>query len=114
MASALPVVRGSLEYLGKRREQIRYAEYELMGLPIGSGIVESANKLLVEERLKGSGMHWARQNVNPMLALRAVAFNDRWAGAMPRRGGTAGGGGSPRPPPPGGMPAPLPTNTHSR
>jgi hypothetical protein len=25
---------------------------------------------VVEARLKGSGMHWARANVNPMLALR--------------------------------------------
>ncbi|MDQ3929193.1 MAG: UPF0236 family protein [Chloroflexota bacterium] len=81
---AKAVVRASLEYLHKRREQIRYAEYELLGLPIGSGAVESANKLLVEERLKGSGMHWARHNVNPMLALRSIAFNDRWEEAWPQ------------------------------
>lgn len=81
---AWAVVGGSLEYLQKRREQIRYAEYELLGLPIGSGVVESANKLLVEERLKGSGMHWARHNVNPMLALRTIAFNDRWEEAWPQ------------------------------
>lgn len=81
---ARAVVGGSLEYLQKRREQIGYAEFELMGLPIGSGIVESANKLLVEERLKGAGMHWARHNINPMLALRTVAFNDRWAEAWPQ------------------------------
>ncbi len=81
---AQTVVAASLEYLGKRQEQIRYAEFELLGLPIGSGIVESANKLLVEGRLKGSGMHWARHNVNPMLALRTIAFNDRWEEAWPQ------------------------------
>ncbi len=48
------VVGSSLGYLQKREEQIRYAELELQGVPIGSGIVESANKLLVEERLSGS------------------------------------------------------------
>lgn len=78
---AQTVVQASMEYLQRRSEQIRYAEYELLGLPLGSGVVESANKLLVEERLKGSGMHWARQNVTPMLALRTVAFNDRWEAA---------------------------------
>jgi hypothetical protein len=36
------------------------------GWPIGSGSVESANKLVVEARLKGAGMRWERQNVNPM------------------------------------------------
>jgi hypothetical protein len=60
-----------LAYLEKRRSQISYAQFVEAGYPIGSGLVESANKLVVEERLKGSGMHWARLNVNPMLALRA-------------------------------------------
>ncbi len=67
-----------LEYLEKRRDQIRYAEFLAAGLPIGSGIVESANKLVVEARLKGAGMHWAREHVNPMVALRNVVCSDRW------------------------------------
>jgi hypothetical protein len=40
--------------------------------------VESANKLVVEERMKGPGMHWAEGNVNPMLALRNAICSDRW------------------------------------
>jgi hypothetical protein len=75
---ALEVVSGSLEYLEKRQEQIRYAEFQAKGYPIGSGAVESANKLVVEERLKGAGMHWARVQVNPMVALRTIACSDRW------------------------------------
>ena len=74
----LKVVTGSLEYLHKRREQIRYAEFLAAGYPIGSGAVESANKLVVEARLKGSGMHWADEQVDPMLALRNVVCSDRW------------------------------------
>jgi len=74
----LKVVLGSLAYLEKRREQIRYAEFLAAGYPIGSGVVESANKLVVEARLKGSGMHWADEQVNPMLALRNVVCSDRW------------------------------------
>lgn len=83
-SEALEVVRVSLEYLEKRREQIRYAEFLAAGLPIGSGIVESANKLVVEARLKGSGMHWHRRNVDPMVALRNVACSDRWEEAWPQ------------------------------
>ncbi len=74
---------GTLQYLGKRREQIEYARFLALGYPIGSGSVESANKLVVENRLKGSGMHWARANVNPMVALRGVACSDRWAEGWP-------------------------------
>jgi hypothetical protein len=83
-AEALEVVTTGLEYLEKRREMIRYAEFASAGLPIGSGIVESANKLVVEARLKGSGMHWARGNVDPMVALRNVACSDRWEEAWPQ------------------------------
>ena len=72
-----------LTYLEKRRTQIAYAEFVAAGYPIGSGMVESANKLVVEARLKGSGMHWARANVNPMLALRTAACSGRWKQVWP-------------------------------
>ena len=81
---AAKTVKGSLEYLEKRREQIRYAEFQANGYPIGSGAVESANKLLVEARLKGSGMHWAREHVNPMVALRTVICSGRWGEVWPQ------------------------------
>jgi hypothetical protein len=72
-------VSKSLAYLARRFDQIQYAAFLAAGLPIGSGIVESANKLVVEARLKGAGMHWARANVDPMLALRNAECSDRWA-----------------------------------
>lgn len=81
---ALKVVSGSLEYLEKRKDQIRYAEFLAAGYPIGSGMVESANKLVVEVRLKGAGMHWARMNVDPMVALRTIHCNGRWKEAWPQ------------------------------
>lgn len=81
---ALKAVRSSLEYLEKRRDQIRYAEFQALGYPIGSGAVESANKLVVEARLKGSGMHWAREHVNPMVALRNIICSGRWEEAWPQ------------------------------
>jgi hypothetical protein len=82
-AEPAAVIAASLAYLRSRREQITYAQFQAQGLPIGSGIVESANKLLVEARLKGAGMHWARPHVNPMLALRAIVANDRWSESWP-------------------------------
>jgi hypothetical protein len=73
-----PKVRENLEYLRKRKEQMDYAGHREAGCPIASGCVESANKLVVEARLKGPGMHWARRNVNPMLALRNGECSGRW------------------------------------
>ena len=82
-AGAARVRDETLQYLEKRRGQIAYAQFLEMGYPIGSGCVESANKLVVENRLKGSGMHWARANVNPMLALRGMSCSDRWGEGWP-------------------------------
>ena len=74
----------ALAYLEKREAHMQYPTFQAAGLPIGDGAVESANKLVVEARLKGSGMHWARAHVDPMLALRNIAGSDRWAEAWPQ------------------------------
>jgi hypothetical protein len=77
-------VEPHVAYLEKRVEQMDYPSYVADGWPIGSGMVESANKLVVEARLKGSGMHWARKQVDPMLALRTVECNGRWEEGWPQ------------------------------
>jgi hypothetical protein len=69
---------GALAYLETREAQLQYPQFLAAGWPIGSGMVESANKLVVEDRLKGAGMHWADANVNGMLALRNAVCNERW------------------------------------
>ena len=68
-------------YLAARWAAIQYAQFQAAGYPLGDGAIESANKRIPQARLKGSGMRWNRANVNPMLALRTVAANDRWAEA---------------------------------
>jgi hypothetical protein len=71
-------IQEKLTYLQKREAHMQYPTYQEAGWPIGSGSVESANKLVVEARLKGAGMRWDRQNVNPMLVLRNAVCNRRW------------------------------------
>jgi hypothetical protein len=73
-----------LAYLEKRAAHMQYPAFQAAGWPIGDGAVESANKLVVEARLKGSGMHWARSHVNAMLALRTIVCSDRWDEAWPQ------------------------------
>jgi hypothetical protein len=82
-AAAAKARDGTLAYLEKRREQVAYARFAGCGFPIGSGLVESANKLVVEARLKGAGMHWAPAHVDAMAALRTVVCADRWDDAWP-------------------------------
>jgi hypothetical protein len=73
-----PLMQEKLTYLQKREAHMQYPTYQEAGWPIGSGSVESANKLVVEARLKGAGMRWGRQNVNPMLVLRNAVCNREW------------------------------------
>ncbi len=75
---ALDRVRTAVSYLDKWKAQMDYARFQAAGYPIGSGSVESGNKVVVEARLKGAGMHWARAHVNPMVALRDVLCGERW------------------------------------
>src|SRR5216684_402515 len=73
-----PLIQEKLAYLQKREAHMQYPTYQAAGWPIGSGSVESANKVVVEARLKGAGMRWGRQNVNPMLVLRNAVCNRQW------------------------------------
>jgi hypothetical protein len=50
-----PAIQEQLSYLLKREVHMQYPTYQQAGWPIGSGSVESANKVVVEARLKGAG-----------------------------------------------------------
>ncbi|MBM2809841.1 MAG: hypothetical protein HW416_600 [Chloroflexi bacterium] len=63
---------------GEATGPINYAKFLEAGYSVGSGIVEGANKLVVEARMKGSGMHWDRDQANAMLALRSALLSGRW------------------------------------
>jgi hypothetical protein len=76
-AAALEAVDTSLAYLSKRQAQLAYAAFQAQGYPIGSGIVESANTLVVEARLQGAGMHRARAHVDPIAQGAPGAAHDR-------------------------------------
>jgi len=54
--SSQELIEEKLQYLRKRREMIRYQEFAEAGYPIGSGCVESANKVVIQARMKQAGM----------------------------------------------------------
>jgi hypothetical protein len=65
-------------YLQRHREHIDYAKYKELGLPLGSGMVESACKWLIQQRFKGVGMRWSEDGFNHLLHLRLAWINGRW------------------------------------
>jgi hypothetical protein len=80
-AEVQETIATTLGYLEKRVPHMRYAQYRAQGYPLGSGIVESGNRVAVQRRLKGPGMHWARAHIDPLVALTGVECNGRWAEA---------------------------------
>lgn len=65
-------------YLERHREHIDYAQYKDLGLPIGSGMVESACKWLIQQRFKGVGMRWGEDGFNHLVHLRLAWVNGRF------------------------------------
>ena len=65
-------------YLQRHREHINYAMYKDLGLPLGSGMVESACKWLMQQRCKGVGMRWSEDGFNHLLHLRLAWVNGRF------------------------------------
>jgi hypothetical protein len=78
-SAAVESILARRSYLARREEQIQYAAFARAGYCIGSGIVESANKHVVQARLKGAGMQWSPVSVNALLALRCAERSGRWA-----------------------------------
>jgi hypothetical protein len=58
-------------YYRNNEERMNYPEYIRMGLPIGSGAVESGHKHVLQKRMKLSGQHWEREYGHRMAKLRA-------------------------------------------
>lgn len=54
---------------------MRYEKYKEKELCIGSGAIESANKYVIQRRIKLPGMRWEKQNANYMAHLRAEYIN---------------------------------------
>jgi len=72
-------VRRSVVYLFHQRWRMRYLEFRQAGCPLGSGSVESACKVVVQQRMKQAGMQWSRSGAQAMLALRCALLSDRWS-----------------------------------
>ncbi len=76
----------ALGYLRSRQAMLAYPDWDAAGYPVGSGCIESANKLVVEARLKGAGMHWTRGHADALVGLRAMVASGRWTPAWARIG----------------------------
>nr|ADI87688.1 unknown protein [uncultured Nitrospirae bacterium MY2-3C] len=72
-------IEDCLRYYRKNSSRMKYGEYRKEGVDIGSGVIESAHRVVVQVRMKQSGMHWNKKNVQPIVSLRALYLSGRWS-----------------------------------
>ena len=70
--------RAALRYLQNRPEQLDYPAALANGLPVGSGLIESAHRHLLQSRLKIAGAWWTRPHAHDMAQLRVTRANGLW------------------------------------
>ncbi len=65
-----------------------YAEWRAAEIPIGSGIVESAVRRVINQRFKAASLCWREDHLYGLLYLRCILKAGRWnqfVGAQLRR-----------------------------
>jgi hypothetical protein len=79
---SLEAVEKALTYLRNqaRGGRLNYAELVADRIPIGSGVTEAACKVLVKQRLCGSGMRWKGRGAAAVLSVRCLTYTTgRWS-----------------------------------
>jgi hypothetical protein len=69
-----------IAYLRKHGEagRLKYPTFRSLGLPLGSGAIESNIRRVVNLRLKGNSIYWREANAEAMLQIRAQVLTNRW------------------------------------
>jgi hypothetical protein len=71
-------VRAARRYLARRHDQLDYPRALELGLPIGSGLIESGHRHVLQARLKQAGTAWLPQNADALAQLRVLRANGHW------------------------------------
>jgi hypothetical protein len=66
-----------LTYFENNVHRMEYPEYLAAGWHIGSGVVESACKTVVGQRLKGAGMRWGAGGAHALCHVRALYRSEK-------------------------------------
>jgi hypothetical protein len=72
-------VRSAHRYLTNRTDCLDYPKAIELGLPIGSGMIESGHRHVLQARLKKAGTAWLRVHADQIAHLRVLRANREWA-----------------------------------
>lgn len=74
----LAPVRHGHRYLTNRTDCLDYPRALRLGLPIGSGMIESGHRHVLQARLKKAGAAWLITNADRIANLRVLRANGQW------------------------------------
>jgi len=72
-------VRNGYRYLNNRLDCLDYPGALALGLPIGSGMIESGHRHVLQARLKKAGTAWLPDHADQIAHLRVLRANHQWA-----------------------------------
>lgn len=71
-------VRNAHRYLTNRRDCLDYPRALQLDLPIGSGMIESGHRHVLQARLKKAGAAWLHDTADQIAHLRVLRANRQW------------------------------------
>lgn len=71
-------VRNGYRYLSNRLDCLDYPRALALGLPIGSGMIESGHRHVLQTRLKKAGTAWLKDHADQIAHLRVLRANRQW------------------------------------
>jgi len=73
-----------ISYLRRHGEagRLSYVRYRQLGLPCGSGAIESGIRRVINLRLKSNAMFWTSEHAESILQVRSQVVPDQWDTAM--------------------------------
>ena len=74
----LAPVTNAYRYLSNRTDCVDYPRALELGLPIGSGLIESGHRHVLQARLKKAGAAWLIDNAESIANLRVLRANGQW------------------------------------
>lgn len=77
-AEELAPVTNAHRYLNNRTDCLDYPRALRLRLPIGSGMIESGHRHVLQARLKKAGAAWLRTTAEQLANLRVLRANSQW------------------------------------
>lgn len=76
--SARQALEKAITYLERHKKWMRYDEYLAAGMPVATGVVESACGAVMKKRMEGESKRWSVEGAEAILRLRSLEKSEEY------------------------------------